>query len=272
VSVVASTDVWGDVVSQVAGSLAGTKVQVSSIITDPAADPHSYEANTQNLLELSKANLVVENGGGYDDFMDTMLTSANNPSAAVLNAVQISGEAAPAGGDLNEHVWYDFPTVRKVADRIATALESVDPADAAAFRANAARFDQTLASLEHTEALIKKAHAGAGVAITEPVPLYMLETCGLVNKTPPEFSRAIEEGTDVSPAVLSQTEDLFDHHEVQLLAYNEQTSGPETEAVLKAARANQVAVVPITETLPPGQDYLSWMRANLAAIGSSLGR
>lgn len=271
VSVVASTDVWGDVVRQVAGRLAGEEVQVTSIITDPAADPHSYEASTQNLLALSKADVVIENGGGYDDFVDTMLNSAHNPSATVLNAVRISGRTAPAGGELNEHVWYDFPTVQRVADRIAAALSAADPADAAAYRRNAATFDDKLATLESTETRIRKADAGAGVAITEPVPLYMLQACGLVNRTPPEFSQAVEEGTDVSPATLQETEDLFSEHRVELLAYNEQTSGSETQAVLQAARTNRVPVVPVTETLPDGEDYLSWMRGNLTAIRSALG-
>jgi zinc/manganese transport system substrate-binding protein len=271
VSVVASTDVWGAVAEQVAGQLSGETVHVTSIITDPAADPHSYEANTQNLLALSKSDVVIENGGGYDDFVDTMLRSAHNPSATVLNAVNISGKSAPAGGQLNEHVWYDFPTVRKVAARIAAALSTADPTDAAMYSHNATAFDRHLAGLESTEARIKKADAGAGVAITEPVPLYLLQACGLVNRTPPEFSEGIEEGTDVSPAVLNQTEDLFATHRVKLLAYNEQTSGPETEAVLKAAHANNVPVVPVTETLPSGRDYLSWMRSNLVAIRSALG-
>jgi zinc/manganese transport system substrate-binding protein len=271
VSVVASTDVWGDVAKQVAGRLAGSTVEITSIITDPAADPHSYEADTQNLLALSKADVVVENGGGYDDFVDTMLKSADNPSGQVLNAVEISGKTEQSGGQLNEHVWYDLPTVRKVAGRIAAALTAADPADAGTYRRNAAAFDRKVGGMERLEARTKGTDAGDGVAITEPVPLYMLQACGLVNQTPPEFSEGIEEGTDVSPVVLKQTEDLFTTHRVMLLAYNEQTSGPETEAVLKAAHANSVPVVPVTETLPSGQDYLSWMRSNLQAIRSALG-
>lgn len=270
VSVVASSNVWGDVVKQIAGSLAGSRVQITSIITNPDADPHSYEANTQNQLTLSKADLVVENGGGYDDFVDTMLKSAGNSSATVLNAVDISGKEAPAGGELNEHIWYDFPTVQKVAGQIATALATADPASAATYRDNAQAFDQKLDALEQTEAAIKRQHAGESAAITEPVPLYLLEASGLINRTPSAFSEAVEEGTDVSPIVLKLTTDLFGQHKVSLLAYNEQTTGPETEAVLKAAKDNGIPVVPMTETLPPGLDYVSWMQGNLAAIQRAL--
>jgi zinc/manganese transport system substrate-binding protein len=266
VSVVASTDVWGDVVKQIAGD----KVKITSIITDPSADPHSYEANTQTQLELSKANVIIENGGGYDDFVDTMLKSAKNSKAKLLNAVDISGKTAPTGGSLNEHVWYDFPTVAKVTDSITSALSAADSADASTFSTNAASFKQKLQQMESTEASIKQAHSGAGVTITEPVPLYMLEACGLVNKTPEKFSEAIEQGTDVSPLVLNQVLDLFKSKQVKLLAYNEQTTGPETQKVLDGAKANKIAVVPVTETVPAGKDYLSWMSSNLSAIQSAL--
>ncbi len=266
-NVVASTNVYGDIVKQIAGD----KVHVTSIISDPDADPHSYEASTQNQLELSHADVVIENGGGYDDFIDTMLKAANNSKATVLNVVDISGFTAPAGGGLNEHVWYDFGTIEKLTDQLVAALSAGDAADAATFTANADAFKQKLQQMMATEASIKQAHSGDGAAITEPVPLYMLEASGLVNKTPAEFSEAIEEGTEVSPTVLKETLDLFTTGAVKLLAYNEQTSGPETEKVLDAARSNNIAVVPVTETLPTGLDYVTWMSDNLSAIQSALG-
>lgn len=267
IKVVASTNVYGDIAHQIAGEHA----QITSIIDNPDADPHSYEANTQNQLALAHADIVIENGGGYDDFVDTMLKSAGNSTVTLLNAVDISGKTAAPGQELNEHVWYDFPTVARLVDKLESALAQRDPADQSSFAANAAAFKQKLSQLEATEASIKKAHGGDGVAITEPVPLYMLQACGLDNKTPEEFSEAIEEGTDVSPLVLKQTLDLFNDKKVVLLAYNEQTTGPETQQVLNAAKSNDIAVVPVTETLPTGKDYLSWMSGNLSAIQAALG-
>ena len=108
------------------------------------------------------------------------------------------------------------------------------------------------------------------MAITEPVPLYMLEAIGLVDKTPAAFSHAIEEGTDVSPAVLSSTVALFRENAVKLLVYNEQTSGAETDKVIAAAKSAHVPVVPVTETLPQGKDYIGWMNGNLDAIAAAL--
>jgi len=267
VSIVASTDVWGDVAKQIGG----TDVTVTSIITDPAQDPHSYEANARVQLALSKADIVIENGGGYDDFVTTLLKGAHNGDAKVLNAVDISGFAQDS--TLNEHVWYDFPTVKKVAARVATELSTLDSAHAARFAANQKTFDTALGALEGEEAALKAgAGAGAGVAITEPVPLYLLTASGLVDETPAEFSEAIEEGRDVAPDALEKTLRLFGTHRVKLLVYNEQTGGPETDQVLAAAKSADIPAVPVTETLPGGTDYLGWMSDNLAALKAALTR
>lgn len=268
ITVVASTNVWGDL----AATVGGEQVDVTSLISNPDADPHEYEASTRNQLALSKAAIVIENGGGYDDFIDRMLTSAKNTSATVLNAVDISGYTAGAGEELNEHVWYDFPTVKKVVDAIADALGAADAAHKDTFTANAQAVNAKIDELVQTEADLKASDNGKSVAITEPVPLYMLDAIGLVNKTPEEFSEAIEEGDDVPAAVLNDTLTLFTDKSVDLLAYNEQTTGPQTDAVLKAAKDNGVPVVGVTETLPEGKDYVTWMSDNLSAIGDALGK
>jgi zinc/manganese transport system substrate-binding protein len=267
IRVVASTNVYGDIASKIGGNL----VKVDSIISDPSQDPHSYEADAQVQLALSKAQVVIENGGGYDDFVDTLLKGANNPKAVVLNASDISGyDQNPKNGQFNEHLWYDFPTMQKVVDRIAASLTTIDPSGSTAFAANAKKFTDSLTTLEADEASLKSSFAGEGAAITEPVPLYMLEASGLVNKTPAAFSKAIEDGTDVSPVVLKDTLALFNQGSVKLLAYNEQTSGPETEQVLAAAKSAGIAIIPVRETLPSGKDYLGWMTDTLAALKAAL--
>jgi zinc/manganese transport system substrate-binding protein len=268
IKVVASTNVWGDL----AASIGGDKVQVTTIITSPAADPHEYEASTRNQLSLAEATVVIENGGGYDDFIDRMLKSAKNSSASVLNAVTISGKKADGGEELNEHVWYDFPTVEKVVDQIEQAYAKADPKNASTFQQNAAALKQKIDVLEQQEAALKQKYDGQPVAITEPVPLYLLDAIGLQNKTPDEFSEAIEEDSDVPAKVLNQTLQLYSEHQVKVLAYNAQTTGPETEKVLDAAKDNDIPVVPVTETLPTGKDYAGWMSANLDALGTALGR
>ncbi|KRC46886.1 ABC transporter substrate-binding protein [Leifsonia sp. Root227] len=266
VSVVASTNVYGDI----AKTIAGGAVDVTSLMDNPAQDPHSFEASAQNQLAVSKADIIIENGGGYDDFMDTLRKSAGD-KATVLNVVDISGKKATAGDDLNEHVWYDFPTIQKFTGKLVDALSAADPSQASVFTKNAAAFTADLTGLEQRTADLKQNYAGEGAAITEPVPLYLLDAIGLVNKTPEAFSSAIENGTDVSPSVLNEMLHLFSGNAVKVFAYNEQTSGPETEKVLAAAKSAGVPVVPVTETLPAGKDYISWMTSNVDAVAKALG-
>ena len=267
ISLVASTNVWGDVASQVAGDA----VSVTSIISDPDTDPHEYQADARTQLALSDATVVVENGGGYDDFVDTMLSAAKS-EATVINAVDVSGFAATQGDELNEHVWYDYPTVIKVAGAIEEALSKADPDNASTFESNLATFTTKVEGLEKAAAEDKSAHAGAGVAITEPVPLYLLEAMGLDNKTPEAFSEAIEEETDVPATVLDETLKLFSDHQVDALVYNEQTTGPQTEAVLSAAKDADIPVVPVQETLPAGLDYVSWQQKIIDEISAALSK
>jgi zinc/manganese transport system substrate-binding protein len=305
-SVVASTNVYGSIAESIGGDL----VSVTSIITSAAQDPHSFEASAQDQLALSKADLVIENGGGYDPFIDTLLSAGSN-DAPVVNASEASGllegdehghddeahddeaadDAASTGSaseeaateeehseddghdhieGFNEHVWYSFHGVEHVAEEIAHQLSEIDADNAATYEKNYEAFAAQIEELEASAEALHSSTEGLGVAITEPVPLYLLEAAGFTNQTPDAFSEAIEEGTDVAPAVLQQTLALFSDASVSLLAYNSQTASPETEQVLAAAEQNGVAVVEFTETLPDGADYVSWMTDNLSAISAAV--
>jgi zinc/manganese transport system substrate-binding protein len=268
IRVVASTNVYGAIASAVGGA----DVEVTSIIDDPSADPHSFEANVRTQLAVSKADVVVANGGGYDDFLDTLIASTGT-DATVVDAVDVSGRAVAAeaaGEQLNEHVWYDFPTVEKVAAAIAAALEKADPAGADRYSANATDFTRQVDGLIAAEEQARATTQGVGVAVTEPVPGYLLDALGAVDRTPAEFSAAIEEGGDVSPSVLQQTLDLFASGQVSALVYNAQTTGPQTDQVVEAAQRAGIAVVPVSETLPAGEDYVTWMQRNVDAVVAAL--
>lgn len=264
--IVATTNVWGDI----ARTIAGNHATVTSLIHDPNQDPHSFESSTRTALLVKKASLIIENGGGYDDFM-TKLRTSTNTKAKVVNAVDISGFRAK-NGELNEHVWYDFAVVQKVAGRITDALVKADDAHAVTFRANLKAFDANVAKLIARTTQLKKSVSGKTIAITEPVPLYLTDALGLVNRTPAKFSEAIEEGDDMSPAVLAQTLKLFSDKSVDALVYNEQTTGQLTVKVKQAATAADIPVVPVTETVPTGENYLLWMQSNLNHLDAALTR
>jgi zinc/manganese transport system substrate-binding protein len=266
VQVVASTDVYGDIAKQIGGD----DVAVTSILTNPDQDPHSFEANPRTTLAISKADVIIENGGGYDDYMET-LRNAYNKSAPVLNVVDISGKKAPTGGELNEHVFYDLPSVQKFADKLEAELATKDPDHASDYAARVKTFDGKVEKLIHRVSALRPSVQGKSIGITEPVPLYLTAALGLTNVTPAEFSEAVEEGNDVAPRVLQETLALYSQGKVSALVYNEQTSGPVTEKVEMAAKAANVPVVGVTETLPAGKDYITWMGENIEALATALG-
>ncbi len=255
IRIVASTDVYGDI----AQTIGGSDVSVTSLISGAQRDPHSFEASALDQLAVSKADVIVANGGGYDPFVGALVESSAS-EAIVLTASEIVGLADGA----NEHVWYDFESMDAVAESIANTLAELDPSNAPTFEANYAEFSSALAEFEKAPR-----HEG-GVAVTEPVALYLLEAIGLVNETPAAFTEAIEEGSGVPPAVLQQTLVLFEAREVVLLGYNKQTASSETERVRSAAVAAGIPIVDFSETLPEGETYLSWMTANLANLEAAL--
>jgi zinc/manganese transport system substrate-binding protein len=283
IEVVAATSVYGDIVSTIGGG----KVRVNSIIARTSQDPHSYEATTQDKLAVSKAELLVENGGGYDDFIHKLADDTGLDHANVLNAVELSGlapeedagahtETSDASGHahghegFNEHVWYSLPAMSRLADAVAAKLGELEPASAGTFTANAASFKESLAGLEAKLATTKAAAGHAAVAVTEPVPSYLLAAAGLEDETPAEYKAAIESGSDVPPAVMKAAVDLVRSGGVRLLAYNPQTEGPQTLALKEAAAAAGVPVLDFSETLPDGKSYLQWMADNVDGISKAL--
>lgn len=264
-SVVASTNVW----ASVARSVGGDAVTVTSILDDPSADPHSFEASPKVKLAMSRATVVVVNGGGYDDWAVSTAASLD-PVPTTVDASASSGLDTSVEG-FNEHVFYDLDAVANVADAIAAKLGAADPARAATFTANAAAFTAALSELKGEVTALGAKFPGTRVVATEPVAGYLIATLGFTDVTPPSFSAAVEAETEVSVRDLADTEGLLTSRTAALLFDNTQTGGPVTDQLITAANAAGVGVVGVTETLPAGvADYLAWMRSTLAAVATAL--
>lgn len=294
VRVVASTDVYG----QIAEEIGGDAVEVTSIVTSGAQDPHSFEPSAQDQLAVSRADLILENGGGYDGFIDALIESSG-VDAPVLTAAEFSHdwpenaghEAESAHTDdaedehtdhdhgdhahvegFNEHVWYDPHAMAHFAEAIADELSALDPDRAEDFAANLEQFEAGIAEVEDALAAVATSDAGAQVFVTEPVALYLVTAAELHNVTPPAFTEAVEEGQDVPPSTLLEALRLLEDGDVRVVIANAQTGGPETEEAIRAAESAGIPVVEFAETLPEGQTYLSWMDENVAALADALSR
>ncbi len=259
---VGAENFYADVIRQIGGR----HVVVTSVLSDPNTDPHAYESSTVDASAVARADFVVANGVGYDDFMAKLENASPNPSRTVIDVGAMFGKKP---GD-NPHLWFDPATMPRVAARIATELTRRDPADAREFRANLKAFTTSLAPWTTQIARLRKRYAKTPVAVTEPVFNDTLDAVGLDVRTPVSFQLAIEEGNDPAPQDVHTVSALITNKSVAVLVYNEQTVEPSTKRLLALARDAKVPVVGVYETMPRGQTYQSWMRAEIEALEAAL--
>ncbi|HEX2681184.1 MAG TPA: zinc ABC transporter substrate-binding protein, partial [Candidatus Dormibacteraeota bacterium] len=196
IPVVAAENFYGDVVAQ----LGGDHVLVTSIMSDPNVDPHAYETSAKDGAAIADARLVIQNGIGYDAFIDHLLASSPNPKRTVIVVAALTGHK---DGD-NVHLWYAPSTMPQVAQAIVDALSKADPDNAAYYQARYQAFQESLRPLTRIVAQIHDRYAGTPLAATEPIFEYTAEALGLHILTPRAFMKAIEEGVDPSAAALAQ--------------------------------------------------------------------
>ncbi len=213
---------YADVIAQIGGPY----VQVTAIETDPNTDPHSFEVSPRIARRIAAADLIVENGLGYDDWADRMIAAEPRPGRQVIDVQHLRGlpDDTP-----NPHLWYDPATMPAVAGALAADLSRLAPAHAAYFQAQAVRFDTEI-------------------------------------KTPFSLQAAIMNGTDPSPQDVTSQNALFTGHQVKVFVYNQQVTDPLTQSFLSLAKRNGVPVVGVYETMPAGYTYQHWMLAEVLAL------
>ncbi|HET8851510.1 MAG TPA: zinc ABC transporter substrate-binding protein [Ktedonobacteraceae bacterium] len=262
ISVVAAENFYGNIIKQ----LGGSHVSVTSILSDPNVDPHEYESNVQDGIAIQKAQFVIENGLGYDDWMDKLLSASPNPSRIVLVAGNIADHKLPD----NPHVWYGFDNTATIAQSITDALKKLDGADASTFDSNLAAFKQSLVPLQGKISEIKMKYNGTPVALTEMIYLYQSIPEGLNVLTPFEFEKAIAEGNDPPADTVITTNDQITKKQVKILIYNVQTVTPITTNLQNEAKSLSIPVMPVSETMPTNKTYQSWMMDQLNNLEQAL--
>ena len=265
VAVLGAENFYADLLAQIGG----TKVTVSSILNDPNADPHQYEANPRTAKLVADAELVIVNGIGYDDFMDKLLGASTKPDRVVLNVQDILKKA----DDDNAHVWYDPATMPKVADAATAALSKLDPRNASYFAAQETKYLAALKPIDDKIAALRAKYSGAPVAFTEPVAEYQADAIGLVVLTPEGFMKAIEQSVDPAPADVAAERDLLTGKKVKALLYNSQVTSPLTKDIHDLAVTSGVPVLGVAETIPTQfKTYQDWMLSQLAELETALAK
>ncbi len=262
VNVVAAENFYGNIVSQIGGDA----VNVTSVMSDPNVDPHEYESNVEDAKAIADAELVVENGAGYDDWMDKLLSASPDASRVVLKGFDLAVKKLPD----NEHVWYNVDNVQAMASAISRSLQKLVPQSAALFARNDRAFQESLAPIRQKMAQIAGKYSGTPIGLTETICLYQAVPLGLKVLTPFEFQKAIAEGNDPPADTVVETENQIKQRLVKILVYNEQTISPITTKAQADAKAANVPIVGVTETMPPGETYQTWMLRQLDELRSAL--
>lgn len=263
VQVVAAENFWGSLAEQIGGS----HVHVHSIVVDPNADPHDYESTSNDARAVADADYVIENGAGYDSWMDKLIQSGGKRGRAVLDIGDVVGKKS---GD-NPHIWYSPSYVNQAAAQMEKDLIAIDPSNAAYYQNQYAALQASLAVYQNKIVDIGREFGGTNVGATEDIFVYLADAAGLHLTTPPEFIDAVAEGNDPSAASIATFENQIKSKQIEVLVYNVQTVTPTTENVKKLAQANHIPIVGISETMQPANaKFQDWMGSEISALQAAL--
>jgi zinc/manganese transport system substrate-binding protein len=255
---------YANVLSQIGGKY----VSVSAILKNPNTDPHTFEASASVAEEVSKAQLIVQNGVGYDSFMNNIEAASPNSARKVITVQDVLGLPTDTP---NPHLWYKPTTMPAVAKAMVKDLDKLAPTHAAYFAANLTTFDASLKPWLTAIATFKSKYPHTPVAVTEPVADYLLQAMGAKILTPFVFQADIMNGVDPAPEDITLEDNLFTQHKVKLFCYNQQVVDALTTSIRDTAKSSHVPVVGVYETMPtPGFDFQTWMLDEVKAIESAV--
>ena len=261
--VVAGQNFWGSIATQ----LGGMHVSVTSIVTNPNADPHDYESSPQDARAFATADYVILNGAGYDAWGAKLLSANPNANRKVFTVADLLNKKA---GE-NPHFWYNPDWVEQVADKVTADYKAMDSADFDYFTQQRAAFRSALKPYHDRIAKIKSTFSGVAIGSTESIFVYLAQALGLNLISPPEFMQAVGEGNDPPAQTVAEFHDQVAGKKIKVLVYNVQTSTNITEGLKRLATNNGIPVVGVSETLQPvDATFQEWQGAQLLTLQNAL--
>ncbi|MFC6322516.1 metal ABC transporter solute-binding protein [Companilactobacillus baiquanensis] len=263
INIVTTTDFYGEV----AKAVVGDKGNVTSIINNPAIDPHDYEPTTEIAKEVSRADITVANGIGYDSWMNKLSSDSSN---AVF--IKVGEDIMDKKSGDNPHLWYNPKTMPKYANYLAKELGKKQPKNKKYFKVNAQKYIDSLKPVNNELSKLRttaKNTKNKDVYVSEPVFDYSIKAMGFTigDKS---FEKAIENGTDPSPKVVKDMRDGLKNKRISFLVYNEQAQSKTVDNLVQIAHKNNIPVLKVTETLPSGKTYKEWMLSQYKQLNKIL--
>jgi zinc/manganese transport system substrate-binding protein len=260
-TVVAAENFYGDLAQQIGGAA----VHVTSILTNPNQDPHSFEASASTARAIADAGLVIYSGADYDPWVANLLAASRAPDRKVIVVADLVQRKS---GD-NPHLWYEPATMPALAKALAGEFAGRDPAHKADYENRLQSFLASLEPMNRKIAALRRKYAGQPVSATEPVFGYMSDALGLDMRNQP-FQIAVMNDTEPSASQIAAFEKDLKTRAVKVLFYNSQVTDDLTARLQKIAQESGVPIVGVSETEPPGLSYQAWMGGQLEATGKAL--
>lgn len=167
--IVATVGMITDIVRNVAGNYA----QVEGIIGE-GVDPHLYKPTRGDVVKLSEADVIFYNGLFLEGKMTDVLVSVASTgkpvravTEAILNETDYLLEKDDGSEYTDPHVWMDVSGWMRAVPVVAETLAAYDPANAAAYHANAAAYQEKLKALDaYAQAVMATIPEGQRVLVT----------------------------------------------------------------------------------------------------------
>ncbi|VTU60937.1 metal ABC transporter substrate-binding protein [Lactobacillus heilongjiangensis] [Leuconostoc pseudomesenteroides] len=256
ITIVASTDFYAELAQTVVGSHG----KATAIIKNQNISPEDYEPTTAVAKEVSQADIVLANGLGYDTWLNKLAKASDQAKLIRVGETVLKQKTGS-----NPHLWNNPETMIKTAHYLAKQLGQQDPTHKADFQKNANKYIASLKPIQSLITQISKKSNGHAVAQTEPVFEYMLKAMGY-HVMDSDLSEAIEAGNDPSPTTLATLKSAIENHKITFIVNNKQTSSTTVSNIINLAKTHHIPVVNVTETIPNGENYVSWKLSELQQI------
>lgn len=256
IHIIAAENFYGSVAKEIAGSY----VQVTSILNQPDQDPHLFNITPSIAKRLERADLVIYNGLGYDPWIQNLL----NVGASTRTLLSVAKLLHKKAGD-NPHIWYDPAAMPVVAGAVRDFLIKKDPNHQKEYQIRYQHFLQQHQHLMQRIAHIKTYYNNTDVIATEPVFGYMAKALGF-RMHGIAFQTSMMNGVDPGPKQVQAFQSQLQHHRVRILFYNQQVSSPLVLYLLQQAKQFAIPVVGVMETQARHETYHEWMQDQLKRV------
>ena len=271
-----------DFVRAVAGDLAEI-----TLLLPPGAEAHSYEPTPQDMARLNACRVFVYGGGESDMWLDRVLDSQGREGKTILSLMDCCAlreeevqehmtaeeeEGAEEETEYDEHVWTSPVNAMSIVKAVRDALAEADPANRAAYEANAAAY---LEKLEALDASLRDLVSGAKrklLVFGDRFPfLYFVREYGL------EYAAAFpgcSSGTDVNPATLAHLIDVTRASGIPVVFRCDLSAGKLADTIAEATGAKVLTLWSAhnvsRDAFQAGETYLTLWEKNLEALKEAL--